>query len=169
MEFKAIAYIIMGIVYFIYSMNKKAQENKESKKQAPATDNNETPAPKPVTPPLGNPLEDIMREIKRKQAEVEAAKKAATTQPKSLTTFQQKKEPKELLVHQKQKGVFAEGNYERGLTDEEKVERGKLKIENEGIYKIKSAEEMDVEESDAAFQLNMRDAVLGSIILERKF
>ena len=104
-----------------------------------------------------------------KQAESDTAKKAATQQPKPLTTFQQKKEPKELLIHQKQKGVFAEGNYERGLTDEEKIERGKLKIENEGIYKIKSVEELEVEESDAAFQLNMRDAIVGSVILERKF
>ena len=169
MEFKAIAYIIMGIVYFIYSMNKKAQENKQSKQQAPTADNTNTPSAKPVSPPAGNPLEDIMREIKRKQVATEAAKKAAMPQPKPLTTFQQNKEPKEILVHQKQKGVFAEGNYERGLTDEEKIERGKLKIENEGIYKIKTADEMNVEESDAVFQINMRDAIIGSVILERKF
>ena len=168
MEFKAIAYIIMGVAYFAYSINKKYQEDKERKREAPAPDNS-TPAPKPVSPPVANPLEDIVREIKRKQAEADAAKKAATPQPKPLTTFQQKKEPKELLIHQKQKGVFAEGNYERGLTDEEKIERGKLKIENEGIYKIKSVEELEVEESDAAFQLNMRDAIVGSVILERKF
>lgn len=165
MEFKAIAYIIMGIVYFIYSMNKKAQENKKS--TSSTTDS--TSVPKPVTPPAANPLDEIMREIKRKQAESDAAKKAATSQPKPLTSFQQKKEPKEILIHEKQKGVFAEGNYERGLTEEEKIERGKLKVANEGIYKIKSVEEMDIEESEATFQLNMRDAVLGSIILERKF
>ena len=165
MEFKAIAYIILGIVYFIYTMNKKVQENK---KPVPANDDSE-PTPKPVTPPAANPLDEIMREIKRKQAETEAKKKAATPQPKPLTTFKQKKEPKELLIHQKQKGVFMEGNYERGLTDEEKIERGKLKIENEGTYKIKSAEEMEAEESDAAFQLNMLDAIIGSVILERKF
>jgi len=165
MEFKAIAYIILGIGYFIYSMYNKAQENKKQ----PTGSDESSPAPKPVTPPATNPLEEIMREIKRKQAEAEAAKKAAMPQPKPLTTFQQKNEPKELLVHQKQKGVFAEGNYERGLTDEEKIERGKLKIENEGIYKIKSAEEIETEESDASFQLNLRDAIIGSVILERKF
>ncbi len=165
MEFKAIAYIILGIVYFIYTMNKKVQENK---KPTPSNEDS-TPTPKPVTPPAANPLEDIMREIKRKQAETEARKKASIPQPQPLTTFQQKKEPKEILIHQKQKGIFMEGNYERGLTEEEKIERGKLKIENEGIYKIKSVEEMEVEESDAAFQLNIRDAVIGSVILERKF
>lgn len=165
MEFKAIAYIILGIVYFIYSMNKKAQENKKT--AVPETD---TPtASKPVTPPAANPLEEIMREIKRKQAEAEAAKKAVTPAPKPLTTVQAKTEPKEILIHQKQKGIFAEGNYERGLTDEERVERGKLKIANEGIYKIKSSDEMEVEESDAAFQINIREAVIGSVILERKF
>lgn len=165
MEFKAIAYIILGIVYFIYTMNKKVQENK---KPTPANADS-APAPKPVTPPAANPLEDIMREIKRKQAETEVRKKVSLPQPQPLTTFQQKKEPKEILIHQKQKGIFMEGNYERGLTEEEKIERGKLKIENEGIYKIKSVEEMEVEESDAAFQLNIRDAVIGSVILERKF
>lgn len=165
MEFKAIIYIIAGIVYFIYSMSKKAQENK---KQTPAYEDS-VPAPKTVSPPTANPLDDIMREIKRKQAEAEAHKKANTPQPKPLNAPKQKTQPKEILIHEKQKGVFAEGNYERGLTEEERIERGKLKIENEGIYKIKSVEEMDVEESDAAFQLNMRDAVLGSVILERKF
>ena len=165
MEFKAIAYIILGIVYFIYTMNKKVQENK---KPTPTNDDS-APAPKPVTPPAANPLDEIMREIKRQQAEAEAKKKAAAPQPKPLTTFQQKKEPKEILIHQKQKGVFMEGNYERGLTDEEKIERGKLKIENEGIYKIKSVEEMEAEESGAAFQLDARNAIIGSIIFERKY
>ena len=108
-------------------------------------------------------------EAKRKQAEAEAAKKATTPQPKPLNAPKQKPQPKEILIHQKQQGVFAEGNYERGLTDEERIERGKLKIENEGIYKIKSVEEMDVEEANASFQLNMRDAIVGSVILERKF
>lgn len=168
MEFKAIAYIILGIAYFAYSINKKYQEDKERKRQAPVS-NNSAPAPKPVSPPAANPLDDIMREIKRKQAEAEAAKKATTPQPKPLNAPKQKPQPKEILIHQKQQGVFAEGNYERGLTDEERIERGKLKIENEGIYKIKSVEEMDVEEANASFQLNMRDAIVGSVILERKF
>lgn len=165
MEFKAIIYIVVGIIYFIYTIVKKAQENKQ---QTPVNKES-SPAPKTVSPPTTNPLDDIMREIKRKQAEADAQKKATTPQPKPLNAPKQKVQPKEILVHQKQQGVFAEGNYERGLTDEERIERGKLKIENEGIYKIKSVEEMDVEESAASFQLNMRDAVLGSVILERKF
>ena len=163
MEFKAIIYIIAGIVYFIYSIKKKADEKKS---QQPVPDNS-TPQPKPVTPPTTSPLDEVMREIKRKQAEAEAKKKALTPQPKPLTSFQQKKPEKEILIHQKQKGLFEEGNYERDLTEEEKIERGKLKIENEGIYKIKPIEEMEEEES--TYQLDIRDAVIGSVILERKF
>ncbi len=165
MEFKTIIYIVIGIIYFIYSVTKKAQENKQ---QTPVN-SNPTPTTKPVSPPAANPIDDIMREIKRRQAEAEAQKKVNTPQPKPLNAPKQKTQPKEILIHQKQKGVFAEGNYERGLTDEERIERGKLKIENEGIYKIKSVEEMDVEETETAFQLNMRDAIVGSVILERKF
>lgn len=165
MEIKGILAII-GIIWYIYSAVKKSQEEKT---QTPAA-NNPTPPSKPVTPPTGDPLAEIMREIKRKQALAEAEKKATMPQPRPLTTVtQQKKEPKELLVHQKKKGIFEEANYERGLTDEEKIERGKLKIENEGIYKIKSVEETEIEEASESFQLDLRNAVIGSVILERKY
>ena len=165
MEPKVIIYIVVGILYFLYSVGKKAQE----KKEASAPEGNPTPVSKPVSPPSSNPLEDIMREVKRKQAEAEVKRKQANPIAKPLTSFQQSRPQKDILIHEKKKGVFEEGNYERDLTDEERTERGKLKMENEGIYKIKSVEEMDVEESDAGFQLDARNAIIGSLILERKF
>lgn len=157
MEGKLIIYLIIGVVYFLYSVGKKVEENK--KKSTSTSDE-----PKPVSPPVSNPLEEIMREIKRKQEEAEGKKKASMPAPRPLTSSTPKKE---ILIHEKQKGVFAEGNYERNLTDEEKVERGKLKIENEGIYKIKPADEE--EEEQAAFELDARNAMIGSIVFERKF
>lgn len=158
MEGKLIIYLIIGVVYFLYSIGKKVEENK--KKNATSTPEEA----KPVSPPVTNPLEEIMREIKRKQAETDAKKKASMPSPKPLTSSAPKKE---LLIHEKHKGVFAEGNYERFLTDEEKVERGKLQIENEGIYKIKPIGEE--EEEQTGFELDARNAIIGSIIFERKF
>ncbi|MCX6199974.1 MAG: hypothetical protein NTY88_12270 [Bacteroidetes bacterium] len=157
MEGKLIIYLIIGVVYFLYSIGKKVEANKKSATSTP----DET---KPVSPPVANPLEEIMREIKRKQTEADAKKKASMPSPKPLTSSIPKKE---LLIHEKQKGVFAEGNYERFLTDEEKVERGKLQIENEGIYKIKPIGEE--EEEQTGFELDARNAIIGSIIFERKF
>ena len=159
MEFKVIVYIIIGIVYFIISLNKKRQEkDKAPKAEAPA-------APKPVSPP--NPIEDLLREFKAKQAQAEAAKakQMPVQQPKMVKTTP----AKDLLVREKNKGFGGEGNYERALTDEEKIVRGNIKIENEGIYKIKTADEMQAEEEASGFTLNLRDAVVGSLILERKF
>lgn len=175
MEFKVIVYVVLGILYFLYTIGKKVQEGKKQSGNAPQTTDTESgqqskPEYQPVSPPVANPLDEIMREIKRKQAEADAQKaKAVLQQAKAAANPKTKQQPKEMLVHQKQKGVFAEGNYERDLTDEEKIERGKLKIENEGIYKIKSVEETGVEESESAFNLDIRNAIIGQVILERKF
>lgn len=168
MEFKVLIYVIGGILYFVYTIVKKNQENK-----AAANEQQTTSESKPVSPPVANPLEEVMREVRRKQAEIEAQKAKTIAPPKQVTKTlpkpQPKTQPREILIHEKQKGVFAEGNYERDLTDEERIERGKLKIENEGIYRIKSIEETEVEESDASFKLDIRNAIIGQVVLERKF
>jgi hypothetical protein len=155
-----------AVGYVIYTLVKKSQESKPK----PQQQNRPTTTPRTtVSPPVSNPLDDLMREIKRKQAEAEAAKakQAMASRPKPLTGNQPKKEPKELLVREKQKGAFTEGNYERDLTAEERIERGKLKVANEGIYKIKSVEEM--EEEERGYELDIRSAIIGSMILERKY
>lgn len=174
MEFKVIIYIIAGVLYFIYTMNKKAQESKQS--QLPKDDSY---APtKPVSPPASNPLEDIMREIKRKQAETEAQNKAATPQPKPLTTYQQKKPQKDILVREVKRAAMVEGSsayepvYERALTEEERIHGKDIRLKNEGIYKVQTIEELQTE-SDSnnqyAYDLDARQAFIGSIIFERKY
>ena len=174
MEFKVIIYIVIGVLYFLYSMGKKVEE----KKKASSSTDNAPPVSKPVSPPVANPLEDIMRELKRKQSETEAQKKVATSQPKPLTTYQQKKPQKEILVRETKKATFAEGStdyepvYERELTVEEKIERGNIRLKNEGIYKIQTIEEAQTESDtnrDFTFDLDARQAFIGSVIFERKY
>ena len=173
MEPKVIIYIIVGILYFIYSMSKKAQEKKESSQPEDSA-----PPAKPVSPPAGNPLEDVVREIKRKQAEMEAKKKAAILQPKPLTSYQQKKPAKEILVREVKKAAMAESTsnyepvYERELTAEEKMHKGDIRLKNEGIYKVQTIEELKTESDahrDYIFDLDVRRAFIGSIIFERKY
>ena len=156
MEFKVIIYILVAIFYFVYTAIKKGQEQKNVQGK---------PVNKPVSPPAAKGFEEILRELQRKQEA--AARQSTVSKPTVSATSYQPKKQKEVLIHQKQPGVFAEGNYERELTSEEKVERGKLTIANEGIYKIKSAEEQELETT--TYQLDARQAIIGSIIFERKF
>lgn len=167
MEFKVIIYIVIGIIYFIYTALKKKEED------TPATGKQ-----KPVTPPAYNPLEEVMKEIQRKQA-AEQAKKTIQQKPKPTPKPQQVRTTgKDVLLHEKKVAAFQEGTgslesvYERELTDEEKIERGNLKIENEGVYKIESMEELEARESrqqSYAYNFDARNAIISSIILERKF
>lgn len=157
MEFKVIIYILGAVIYFLYTAYKNSQQQKT---------NTGTPHAKPVSPPVAKGFEEILRELQQKQQQATPQPVPVSKPTKSASAYQPKKQ-KEILVHQKQAGVFAEGNYERNLTDEEKIERGKLKIENEGIYKIQSADEQQAETS--AFNLDVRQAIIGSFILERKF
>jgi hypothetical protein len=169
-EFKVIVYIIIGIIYFIYSVSKKkAEENQPS--SGPAKQ-------KPVTPPAFNPLEEVMKEIQRKQA-AEQAKKTIQQKPKTSPTPKVSKTTgRNVLVSEKKVTTFQEGIgsiesiYERELTDEEKIERGNLKIQNEGAYKIETLEEAVAKEQSQRtyeYEFDARNAVISSIILERKF
>lgn len=168
MEFKVIIYIVIGIIYFIYTALKKKEET-------PVTG---TGKQKPVTPPAYNPLEEVMKEIQRKQA-AEQAKKTIQQKPKpTLKPQPARTTGKDVLLHEKKVAAFQEGSgslesvYERELTDEEKIERGNLKIENEGVYKVESMEELEARESKQqsyAYNFDARNAIISSIILERKF
>lgn len=169
MEPKVIIYIVIGILYFLYSMSKKAEE-----KKAVGT----PPKQKPVTPP--NPLGDIFQEIKRMQAAEEAKRKpvekpvvkAMPTAPlvidKGSEVFLHERKIKTDLLD----GTWEETVYERDITPEEKSDAGKLKLANEGIYKIETIEEAEareMQEYQLSYKFNARDALIGSIILERKF
>jgi len=188
MEFKVIVYILGAVIYFIYNARKKALEKQQEVPRQEETT---------VSPP--NPLEDIMREMKRKQMEYEAQQKAERPtkstakpqQPATVTTYtkstpKQKPQPaakakvkgKDILLHERKPTYFEEGVtnynsiYERELTEEEKIMRGDLKIEDEeGIYRIESIEEVEArsEKEEAGYPLHLREAVIGSLILERKF
>ncbi|MCS6934817.1 MAG: hypothetical protein NZM35_06685 [Chitinophagales bacterium] len=187
MEFKVIIYIIIGILYLLYSVGKKAQENKN--RRAPKSTGK--PSTPPTASPSPNPLDEILRELER--AKTESAKSTsgagktitptATQQPKkpdkptrSVRGTLQKS--KDILLHEKPVEVFEEGvtntfsQYERELTEEEKIERGTLRIKNEGAYKIETLEEMDTREkavSSEPFSFDIRNAIISSVILERKF
>ncbi|MCW5908522.1 MAG: hypothetical protein KIS94_11735 [Chitinophagales bacterium] len=171
MEFKVVIYIILGILYFIYSVSQKRKEQQQA-----------TPQPqkeKPITPPAYDPLKEIMKEIQRKQAE-EQARKTIKQKPKPAyaeTSKPVKTKGRDVLLHEKKVTTFQEGMgslesvYERELTEEEKIERGTLKIQNEGAYKIESIEEAEAKEAQQsyAYEFDARNAVISSIILERKF
>jgi hypothetical protein len=177
MEIKVVIYIIGGILYFLYSVGKKAQEKEKQKSAAnpPVTTTEpETVAkPKPIRPPAYNPLEDVMREVKRKQEAIEAQKKLATPQP----TFQKSSPPKDILIHEKKKATFGEGAndspvYERDLVASEKTVRGDIKLKNEGVYRVETMEEAraladTVETSE--YEFDAKQAFIGSIIFERKY
>lgn len=176
MEGKLIIYIIIGVLYFLYSLGKKSEEKK---KQAQAGKKPATAAQPQTAAPSG--IEEIIREIKRKQAEAEL-KKAEQAKPKPAYQQQPVTKPKpkpqrDVLVHEKKKPAQIEGFssyesvFERELTDEEKIERGNIKLANEGIYRIETMEEAEARSiaEEKAMQINMRDAIIGSLILERKF
>jgi cell division protein FtsN len=158
-EPKVIIYIVIGILYFIYSISKKAQEQKESQNA------NQPPAPKSVSPPVAKPLQDIIREINRKQGEAEAKKKAATAAQKPI--LKSKQSSKEILVRQKEPTVLIEGSgyepiYERELTEEEKIHRKSIQLQEDGVYHGKP-------EVAQTYEFDARQAFIGSVIFERKF
>ncbi len=169
MEPKVIFYIIIGILYFLYSMSKKAEEKKNV---------GTPPKQKPVTPP--GSFGDIFQEIKRMQA-AEEAKKRPVEKPlvKPMPTAQPVIDKgKEVFLHERKvktdllDSTWEETVYERDATPEEKSDVGKLKLANEGIYKIETIEEAEareMQEYELSYKFNARDALIGSIILERKY
>lgn len=172
MEFKVVVYIIMGIIYFIYSMKKKVDEQKSMGKDKSTT----------VSPPVSNPIEEILAEMKKRQDAVQQQAKKQVAKPVTKMRSQtlsspQKKVQRDVLVHEKKVATFEEGKssyesvFERELTEEEKIERGNLKIANEGIYKTESIDEMEKREASESTQyvLNAREAFVGSLVFERKF
>lgn len=182
-EFKVIVYIVIGVLYFLYSLGKKAQEKEKAAPKKPAA---------PASPDAPNPLDEILQEIKRKQAELErqqnSPKKPPVTPQKPKPQPLQKPKPKpaqaiktgkDVLLHEKRASFYEEGvtnafsSYERELTAEEKIERGTLYLENEGAYKTESIMEMEAREKqemeDSKFIFEPRDAIISSIVLERKF
>ncbi len=171
MDFKVIIYIIIGVLYFLYTIGKRAEE----KKKNTATDDI-PPVNRPVSPPVTNPMDDILREIKRKQAEAEAQRKLTQTrsQPKPQTkptpVYKQTKPQKEILVREVKPATMVEGAtdyepiYQRELTSEEKLHN-----ELQKTRKVYAAEEYTRTEEETAYEFDARQAFIGSVIFERKY
>jgi hypothetical protein len=175
-EVKLIIYIIGGVLYFFY---KKMQDDKKkaAENTAPVNDEPQTEAPKPVSAPARNPLDDLRRELKRQQEAAEAQKKLSIPPPQPFQTSQKANTPKDIFIHEKKKATFGEGAndapvYERDISPSEKTVRGDIKLKNEGVYRIESLEEAKTGNDDAeaeAYVLDAKQAFIGSVIFERKF
>lgn len=130
---------------------------------------------KPVSPPTTS-WEDILKELQQKQAE-------STAKQQPSKPVSQRKEVKQTDIRTfpssqsnqpvKAKTTQRKTEYKSVLTDEDKIERGTLRLENEGVYKVESIQEMEAREKEEmeanVYQFNAREALIGSVIMERKF
>ena len=118
-----------------------------------------------------------MREIKRKQAEIESRKKLATPAQKPIPSFQQSKPQKEILSRETQstpikKDTSSKPVIKREFKEAAKSPRENIRLENEGTYKIQTMEEARNQsdtERDYVFELDAKQAFIGSVIFERKY
>lgn len=129
------------------------------------------------------PMREISNEAQRAQNDIESKKRRDQQQGELVTKkrpFDGKvKKAPDVLVHEKKSSLFQEGvsnfesTYEREQTAEDKIVRGDLKVSNEGVYRIESIEEAEAREAASqigtSFTFDARNAVISSIILERKF
>ena len=136
-----------------------------------------TPEPKSVRPPANNPLEELRREAKRRQDALDAQKKLSTPAAQPILSSPKANTPKEIFLHEKKKATFGEGAndspvYEREPVGPEKIVRGDVRLENEGIYRVETMEEARALADDTAvieYEFDAKQAFIGSLIFERKF
>lgn len=153
MEFKAIIYIIGALVYFFYALNKKAQENKD-KKSAPATGNVNLPQ-KPVSPPVAKPLREVMQQAKKLRADYETQRRRASEALKSAK--------QETLVNELEKRGTQEIEMEKQTSPVMiAAETKELELLHADSYKHN-------EEETVPYEIDPRQAFIGSIIFEQKF
>jgi uncharacterized protein YllA (UPF0747 family) len=131
MEFKVIVYTVLGILYFLYSIGKKAEQKN---KPAPSVEE-EVPQQKPVTPSVAKPFRDVMRELNRKKEAEEAMRKLSQTESAAVVPTTQ------------QSNYATKGN----------------------TASFKPALMELVPEEETAYDIDVRQAFIGSIIFERKF
>ncbi len=167
MEPKVIIYLIGGVLYFLYTISKKAQE----KQAPPKTGGDSDTATKPIKPPVANPMEDILREIKRSYNEAEQRKKIKEPEPITSSKRLSSKPAKELFIHEKKKATFGQGAADAPVyqnSNDEKILKDYETGIKEGVtYKIPTAEEV-AEEADF-YRFDARQAFIGSVIFERKY
>lgn len=154
------------------------RELKNRRIEQEAQKRRDTQQPKHIPAPVG----EVSNQTRRAQNDIESKKRRDLQQSELVTRkqpFDGKVKAKDVLVHEKKSAIFQEGvsnyesTYERELTAEDKIERGNLKISNEGVYRIETIEEQmareNAERASASYNFDARDAMIGSIILERKF
>lgn len=162
-DFKVIVYIIIGIIYFIVTINKNRKAKAEEGKVTTKT----------VKPPVANTFEEITRELKRKQTEAQARQRQPKPQPKTVAKASTEYKGKDILVHERKSADGSGSYYDRELTNEEKQLDADNKLKDEAIYKVESIVEMEAREQQEStkepYVFNARQAFIGSIIFERKF
>ena len=153
-------YIIGGVLYFLYTLHKKSQENKDKKQ--PVVTGNSNPPQKPVSPPVAKPLREVMQQAKKAQADYEAQRRRAA---------------EALKPTQVAKPASSDTDVIRTL---EKAGRQEVEMEKQTSPVMVAAEinEMDLlhadsykhkEEETQQYEIDARQAFIGSIIFEQKF
>ncbi len=169
---KIIIYTISGVLYFLYTAWKKSQQQKPAPKQHPPTQAPQNNTPTPIKPTFSSTLDEIQQEIKQKQAAAANANK-----PLNKPMMQKTTQGKDLFVHQKKKATFGQGAedapvYVHDVPAAEKVVRGDIQLKNEGIYRVETMEEareLADKTEESSYELDAKQAFIGSVIFERKF
>jgi hypothetical protein len=157
MEFKVLIYILIGIGYFLYTTYRKklSEMTKKSSSQPPKTVR------------IGKSIDEILeqmtrpaptesRPIQQKKVEHQPPSQQPVYKPKQTTWLQEKS------IAAAEEGNMGEPEYVRPLTAEEI-------LHNERMRAAHFVNLDAIEDDNPAYQLNVREALIGSIILERKF
>lgn len=187
-----VIFIIIAIVYYLYSKGKKAQEQEQQQRRNTTSTN---PYGQSQQPKNEKTIDEILRDLQQQIETANQPQVQYQPQPKQDTiTYTNEKQESvtftpvakkdstqytsastDILLHERKlrdmayeegKGNY-EPTYERDLTDEEKIERGNLKLQNEGAYKIETEEEIAAHTETYIF--DARQALIGSVVLERPY
>ncbi|MBL0310667.1 MAG: hypothetical protein IPP77_13640 [Bacteroidetes bacterium] len=154
MESKTIFYIVAGVGYFIYSMWKASQERKQQKEQP-------SQPQKPVTPPTS--FGDILRELQKHQQPQAPAKPVQA--PKPIAVAEKRKPRPDTLLDEMRRASDTEVNVTARAAELEN------KRSESSLYHIQSEEELAQAaiEHQRSFDLDVRQAFIGSLVFERKY
>jgi|688.fasta_scaffold721888_2 hypothetical protein len=154
MEAKTIFYIVGGIFYLIYTYykNKSESENK--------------PDYKTTKPVVKTPFDEVieqMRKMTEPISDPQPVVQQKTEEKNQSRNKQQVFKGKEILVNEKYAANFEEGS------SAYKTHQGNFF--EEGGNAIIAIEDIKTEQEEArqSFDFNLREAVIQSIVLERKF
>jgi hypothetical protein len=166
-EIKVVLYIMGGIGYFIYSIYKKNKEEQEKKALAEQKRKASTQPPpvvyqQPNPKPAPKGAESFDDYNKRTTAKPSPAKKV--TKPIAAARPSTVAKPKQFLIADEGASFGGEGTayeqkYTRPITSEEKI--------HDEITNSRAISGEIIEEE--VLNINVREALIGSFIFERKF